>query len=282
MVSIGEFARLGRVSVRTLRHYDEIGLLAPASVDPETGYRCYLPSQLGQLNRIIALKELGLSLAQSRQLVTGITAEELRGMLVLRRAQLEQELEAHKKQLLEVEARLGYIEQEGTMPADDITVKRIPAMGVVAIAGTAPAYGPENIVPVVNRSRLQFDELAIAELAKVTGPFMIFYEDHEGGEITVYLALPVAERPAEIPSPAQYLDLPGVEVVAAVRSGRAASIFPMVYHDLFQWIGAHGFEARGPGREIWVNEVDDLAEIEQQVFEVQLPFIRPEPAPAPA
>ncbi len=280
MVSIGEFARLGRVSVRTLRHYDEIGLLAPASVDPETGYRCYLPSQLGQLNRIIALKELGLSLAQSRQLVTGITAEELRGMLVLRRAQLEQELEAHKKQLLEVEARLGYIEQEGTMPADDITAKRIPAMGVVAIAGTAPAYGPENIVPVVNRSRLQFDELAIAELAKVTGPFMIFYEDHEGGEITVYLALPVAERPAEIPPPAQYLDLPEVEVVAAVRNGRAASIFPMVYHDLFQWIGAHGFEARGPGREIWVNEVDDLAEIEQQVFEVQLPFVRPEPAPA--
>jgi hypothetical protein len=201
-------------------------------------------------------------------------------MLVLRQAQLEQELEAHKNQLLEVEARLSYIEREGTMPADDITVKRIPAMGVVAIAGTAPAYGPENIVPVVNRSRLQFDELAIAELAKVTGPFMIFYEDHEGGEITVYLALPVAERPAEIPAPAQYLTLPEVEVVAAVRSGRAASIFPMVYHDLFQWTDAHGFAAHGSGREIWINEVDDLAEIEQQVFEVQLPFVRPESAPA--
>ena len=280
MVSIGEFARLGQVSVRTLRHYDEIGLLHPASVDPETGYRCYVPSQLGQLNRIIALKELGLSLAQSRQLVTGITAEELRGMLVLRQAQLEQELEAHKNQLLEVEARLGYIEREGTMPADDITVKKVPAMGVVAISGRAPAYGPENIVPVVNRSRLQFDELAIAELVKVTGPFMIFYKDHEGGEITVHLALPVAERPAEVPAPAQYLDLPEVEVVAAVRSGRAASIFPMVYHDLFQWTDAHGFAAHGSGREIWINEVDDLAEIEQQVFEVQLPFVRPESAPA--
>jgi DNA-binding transcriptional MerR regulator/effector-binding domain-containing protein len=280
MLSIGEFARLGRVSVRALRHYDEIGLLRPASVDPETGYRCYAPAQLGQLNRIVALKELGLSLAQSRQLVTGITADELRGMLVLRRAQLEQELEAHKKQMLEVEVRLGYIEREGTMPADDITVKRIPAMGVVAIAGTAPAFGAENVVPVVNRSRLQFDELAIPEMIKVTGPFMIFYEHHEGGDITVYLALPVAERPAEIPAPAQYLDLPAVEVVAAVRSGRAAGIFPMVYQDLFQWIDAHGFEAHGPGREIWINEVDDLAEIEQQVFEVQLPFTRPEPAPA--
>jgi DNA-binding transcriptional MerR regulator/effector-binding domain-containing protein len=280
MVSIGEFARLGRVSVRTLRHYDEIGLLRPARVDPETGYRCYAPAQLGQLNRIIALKELGLSLAQSGQLVAGITAEELRGMLVLRRAQLEQELEANKNQLLEVEARLSYIAREGTMPADDITVKRIPAMGVVAIAGPAPAYGAENIVPVVNRSREQFDQLAIPESAKVAGPFMIFYEDHDGNGITVYLALPVAEPPAEIPAPAQYLVLPEVEVVAAVRSGRAASIFPMVYHDLFQWAEAHGFQARGPGREIWVNEVDDLAEIDQQVFEVQLPFTRPGPSPA--
>lgn len=68
--------------------------------------------------------------------------------------------------------------------------------------------------------------------------------------------------------------------VATVRSGRAASIFPMVYHDLVQWAGAHGFQTSGPGREIWVNEVDDIAEVDQQVFEVQLPFTRPEPPPA--
>ena len=280
MFSIGEFARLGSVSVRALRHYDEIGLLRPARVDPETGYRCYSPAQLRQLNRIIALKELGLSLAQATQLVTGITPEELRGMLVLRRAQLEQELEAHRNQLLVVEARLSYIAREATMPADDITVKRIPAMGVVAIAASAPAYGAENIVPVVNRSRQQFDQLAIPDLAEAAGPYMIFYEHDEGSDIRVYLALPVAGPPAGIAPPAEYLVLPEVEVVSAVRSGRAASIFPMVYHDLVQWADAHGFQAAGSGREIWVNEVDDIAEIDQQVFEVQLPFTRPESRPA--
>jgi DNA-binding transcriptional MerR regulator len=50
MFSIGEFARLGGVSVRTLRHYDEIGLLRPATVDPDTGYRGYSGTQLGQIN----------------------------------------------------------------------------------------------------------------------------------------------------------------------------------------------------------------------------------------
>jgi DNA-binding transcriptional MerR regulator/effector-binding domain-containing protein len=279
MFSIGEFARLGAVSVRTLRHYDEIGLLRPARVDPQTGYRCYSPAQLRQLNRIIALKELGLSLAQARQLVTGISPEELRGMLVLRRAQLEQELEAHKKQLLEVEARLRYIAREGTMPADDVTVKKVPAMGVVAIAAPAPAYGAENIVPVVNRSRQQIDQLAIPELVMPTGPYMIFYEDDEGSDITVYLALPVAEPPAEIPPPAQYLVLPEVEVVATVRSGPAATIFPMVYQDLVQWADAHGFQSSGPGREIWVHERDHSAEGDQQVFEIQLPFTRPDAPP---
>ena len=280
MFSIGEFARLGTVSVRTLRHYDEIGLLRPARVDPETGYRGYSADQLGQLNRIIALKELGLSLTQVRRLLAGITLEELQGMLMLRRAQLETELDAYQNKLLEVQARLRYIAREGIMPADDITVKKIPAIGVVAIAVPAPAFGAENIVPVVNRSREQFDQLGIPGQAKVAGPYLVFYEHDEGAGITVYLALPVAEPPADLPTPATYLVLPEVEAVVAVRNGPAASIFPMVYHDLAQWADAHDYQTSGPGREVWVNEIDDIAEVDQQVFEVQLPFTRPGPKPA--
>ena len=276
MFSIGEFARLGTVSIRTLRHYDEIGLLPPAKVDPATGYRSYSAEQLRLLNRIVALKELGLSLAQARQLTDGITLGELQGMLMLRRAQLEQELEEHRNQLLGVEARLRYIAREGAMPADDIVVKKIPAMGVVAIAAPAPAFGAENIVPVVSRSAEQFDQLGIRGLVKVAGPYMLFYEHDNYTDVTVYLALPVAEQPAELPAPAQYLVLPEIEAAVAVRNGLAANIFPMVYHDLAGWAEEHGFEAEGPGREVWVNEVDDIADVDQQVFEIQLPFARPE------
>src|SRR5580693_2102094 len=116
MFSIGEFARLGAVSIRTLRHYDEIGLLPPAEVDPVTGYRSYSATQLRQLNRIVALKDLGLSLGQIRQLLGGITVDELRGMLLLRRAQLEGELQRQRHHLLGVEARLRHIAQEDEMP----------------------------------------------------------------------------------------------------------------------------------------------------------------------
>ena len=277
MFSIGEFARLGGVSVRTLRHYDEIGLLRPTTVDPNTGYRGYSARQLGQLNRIIALKELGLSLTQARRLLDGITLEELRGMLMLRRAQLEHELEQHQNQLLGVEARLRSIAREGAMSADDIVVKKIPAMGVVLITGQAPAFGAENIVPVVNRLAARFDELGIHDLVKEAGHRMIFYEGgQDGEEVTVCLALPVAEPPGELPAPARYRVVPEIEAAAAVRSGPAASIFPMVYHDLVRWIGERGYQvAASSGREVWLHEVHDFADVAQQVFEIQLAFTRP-------
>ena|ERR1700689_4748127 len=281
MFSIGEFARLGSVSVRTLRHYDEIGLLHPAKVDPNTGYRSYAADQFGQLNRIMALKDLGFSLEQTHKLISGITLEELRGMLALRRAQLEQELDEYITRLQGVEARLRYIEGENAMPADDITVKKVPEMGVVAIAGPARGYNPIHVVPVVNRARAQFDELDIAGRAKVNGPFMVFFEDNEaeGDDITVFLALPVAEPPAELPAPAQYLILPAIEAATAVRNGKASSIYPAVYHDLVHWCSANGFQTHGPGRDIWIHEIDDVSQVEEQVFETQLPFTRPEATP---
>jgi DNA-binding transcriptional MerR regulator len=274
MFSIGEFARYGGVSARTLRHYDEIGLLQPATVDPDTGYRGYLAAQLGLLNRIMALKELGLSLPQIKRLLDGVTLDELRGMLTLRRAQLEQ----HRNQLLGVEARLHSIAREDGMPADDIVAKTIPAMGVVAVAGRAAGFSPASIVPIVNQLDARFDELGIYGLVKEAGPRVLFYECEDDEDITVFLAVPVAEPPGELPAPAQYRVLPEIEAAVAVRSGPAASIFPMVFHDLLRWTEERGYRrvpGRGRDRQVWINEVDDIADAAQQVFEVQLPFIRP-------
>ncbi|MBR0409376.1 MAG: MerR family transcriptional regulator [Eubacterium sp.] len=63
MLKIGEFSKLSRVSVRMLRHYDDIGLLPPAETDHFTGYRYYSPDQLPVIGRITALKDMGFQLA---------------------------------------------------------------------------------------------------------------------------------------------------------------------------------------------------------------------------
>ena len=61
MLKIGEFSKLSRISVRMLRHYDEIGLLKPAEIDRFTDYRYYREDQLPTACRIAALKEMGFS-----------------------------------------------------------------------------------------------------------------------------------------------------------------------------------------------------------------------------
>ena len=67
-LKIGEFSRLGRVTVRALRHYEEIGLLVPEIVDRDTGYRYYSVGQLQKIQSITTLKSLGYSLEEIRDL----------------------------------------------------------------------------------------------------------------------------------------------------------------------------------------------------------------------
>ena len=92
MLKVGDFSRLSLVSIKALRYYDELGLLKPARVDEFTGYRYYTAEQLPRLNRILALKDLGLSLEQIGVLLNkGVSSEELRGMLRLSGSRLRSE-----------------------------------------------------------------------------------------------------------------------------------------------------------------------------------------------
>jgi DNA-binding transcriptional MerR regulator len=100
MLKIGEFARLANVPVRTLRYYDELDLINPASVDTATGYRYYAVEQLPRLNRLLALKDLDFTLEQiARVLNEGVTHEQLRDMLMLKRAETEGRLNEERESL---------------------------------------------------------------------------------------------------------------------------------------------------------------------------------------
>src|SRR5918998_3626456 len=104
MFRIGHFAKLSQVSVKTLRYYDERGLLRPMHTDLDTGYRYYSAEQFPRLNRILALKGMGLSLEQIASLLEdGLPAAELRGMLRLKQVELQQRIEDEQARLAQVE-----------------------------------------------------------------------------------------------------------------------------------------------------------------------------------
>src|SRR5262245_19086832 len=105
MFRIGEFSRIARVWARLLRYYDELGLLKPGVVDGLSGYRYYTSSQLQRLNRILVLKELGLSLEQIGEVIDqDASANQLRAMLDARRAAAERALADETARLRQIEA----------------------------------------------------------------------------------------------------------------------------------------------------------------------------------
>ena len=254
MLSIGDFARHGRVSVRMLRHYDAIGLLKPAFVDRVTGYRSYEARQLSRLNRIVALKGLGLTLQQVRSVLDDeVSVEELRGMLRLRHAELQSQIETDTARLAQVEARLRIIEREGTMPADEVQIKRLPGLRVAELTGTAAGFEPESIAPVIGPL---YDELrGRLERAGLTpaGPDLAYYEDPAGGDgVLIHAAIPVKVGPGE-DHDFQVVDLPEIEQAATIlHRGSMDNVMPTI-QALARWIDANGYRSVGYNRELYIE-----------------------------
>ena len=131
MYSIGEFSRIAQVSKRLLRYYNEIGLFQPIKIEPASGHRYYSASQLPTLNRILALKELGLSLDQIRRFIKDdISLEEIQGMLLIKKAELEQQVLDELKRIRTIESRLKQIKDRETY-VRDVVVKQVPQQRLI-------------------------------------------------------------------------------------------------------------------------------------------------------
>lgn len=273
MFSIGDFARHGRVSVRMLRHYDAVGLLRPAHVDPFSGYRSYQAAQLARLNRVIALKELGFTLEQVRSILDEkVTTDELRGMLRLRRAELEAARTAAEAQLAQVEARLRTIESEGTMSTDDVVVKPVPAVRVAELTAVAAGFEPEHISPVIaplfeNLCR-RLDEARLTP----QGPALAYYEDAPDGpdgSVLVHAAMPVAAGTEAGEHGLEVVDLPGIESAATiVHRGAMDGVIGSI-QKLAHWIDTNGYRSAGYNRELYLecpeNPADWVSELQEPV-----------------
>ncbi|GAA0391754.1 MerR family transcriptional regulator [Microbispora corallina] len=249
MFTIGDFARLGRVSVRMLRHYDALGLLRPARVDHVTGYRYYEAGQLSRLNRLIALKDLGLSLQQIGTILEEkVGPEELHGMLRLRRAELEARMAEDTARLARVEARLRMIETEGVMPVD-IVIKSVPPVRLAELSGVAESYEPDKIGPVIQPL---YDELFMrlhqAGLA-VTGPAVAYYEQVPEG-VLVHAGAPVNAEPGAVYD-FEIVDLPEIEEAATIVHHGSMDDVDATGQRLAQWIEDNGYRSIGLAREVY-------------------------------
>lgn len=271
MKTIGDFAKLGRVSVRMLRHYDSIGLLTPQVIDPHSGYRFYEVSQLERLNRIVALKDLGLRLEQVRRILDGeLTGADLRAMLRLRQVELESQIRQDQHRLARVEARLRLIESEDSMSEPSITTKTVEPATTIGLRALADSVTSEDIGPVIQPLYPRIIEALGAAGQTPVGPSIAYYApapEHSPDAVWVHATFPVA---ADSVAGLETFDIPGGEVASMIHLGSMDQI-DSTYQTLNRWVGEQGYRLTGQGREIYLEMSDDQS---QWVTEVQVDFVR--------
>ncbi|MBC8074717.1 MAG: MerR family transcriptional regulator [Chloroflexales bacterium] len=253
MFKIGDFAHIGQVTVKALRHYDELGLLRPAHVDTFSGYRYYAAGQLARLNRILALKDLGFSLDEiARMLDTELPAATLRAMLAQKQAELAERVATDQSRLARVSVRLGQIEREGRLPQYEVVLKSVPPQRALVAQGTAAA--PD----------------ALSALSRTVSALLVQHGlEHAGPWLHVHHT---AGLPDEIEEVQAGVLLAGVDADALPRAGDAAvRLLPDVplmacvvhqggydtrgeaYQALGMWIEANGYAIVGACHEIFLH-----------------------------
>lgn len=267
MIKIGDFARLGHVSVVTLRHYDELGLLKPVTVDRVTGYRYYSVAQLPRLNRIMALKDLGFSLDQIEVVLRGLTLDHLRGMLQLRHAEAQHHVQQEQARLARIATRLRYIEWEAAMTTYDVVLKTLAPVLVAARRVTIPTN--DQVPAYLNPAFTEVHAHLTHHGAKETGPCFALW--HQPADVytneVAEAAIPIDRRIASTEQ-VQVYELPQQQVASVVHHG-AFEDFTQGHTALLTWIEANGYQISGPYREIYIqHNVGNLAE---SATEIQYP-----------
>lgn len=257
--------------MKTLRYYDEIGLLRPAEVDRFTSYRYYSAHQLPRLNRILALKDLGLSLAQVSELLDGdLPAEQIRGMLRLKQAEAHQEVEDEQTRLARVEWRLRQIEQEGVMSTQEVVLKKVAAMTVASLRDIIPTYSE-----IGHLYGELFAYLGRQRISPVGPPLAIYHEEeYRARDVDVEAAVPIAKS---MPSAERVKarELPAVEEMACIVHQGSYDMIGEAYNQMLTWIDAHGYRICGPDREVYIKGPGLLTRPSKYVTELQVPVEKP-------
>ena len=274
MFSIGEFSHIALVTPRQLRHYEDLGLFRPERIDPETGYRFYSAHQLPRLNRILALKDLGLSLTQILRLLDeNISAEEIRGMLTLRKAQIEQTLRDELERVRSIEARLSQLEEQGDL-FDDVVLKAMPARTILSLRQVV-ASKEEGLALMAELHRSLPRLAGRSNLGQFAlhFPSDSFQEENVEVEMGFLLSGDVQETVAFSNGQVMIRHLlPEVEMMATTICVGVSS-HARAYGRLGTWMELHHFQLAGPGWQVFIEPFQP-AKLDQAVIEIQLPVKR--------
>jgi DNA-binding transcriptional MerR regulator len=269
-LTIGEFATLTHLSVRTLRRYHQAGLLEPARVDPFTGYRYYVPEQIPTAQVIHRLRQLDVPLAEVGSILAFDDPRQRAAVIAGHLQRLEAELDRTRAAVASLRRLLR------PDPADlHIELRSVPARTVAAISGH-----------VELDDSLAWYDSAMAELdiafppAERTGPPGGHYANelftHGSGPMTVFRPVRAPRRAGRI----EVVELPPADLAVAVHAGTHDDI-DVTYGRLGAWVVEHALAVDGPIHETYRVGPRDTGDPGRWRTEIGWPIFRLAPANAP-
>jgi DNA-binding transcriptional MerR regulator len=260
LLPIGAFARLCRLSVKRLRHYDEQGLIEPAAVDERSGYRYYRPGQASQALVVSMLRSLGVPLPTIQRVLVGTPAEGATA-LAEERERLAADLERRRSAL---EALERIIRQEST--AGEIALREVPQREVIAVRRTAPVGEIGSVViTLVAELAATLDSHELKPRGPIVGLYPLELDD------TIEVA--VCSEVADARRASQTETLPAIWAAATRHAGPYGELV-LAYNALFGWVADNGYRPRGPVRELYVVD-PTAAPPDELVTDVLLPIEPP-------
>ena len=255
MFRIGEFSRLAMVSIRMLRHYDEIGLLTPNTVDPYTGYRYYSAGQLGTVSRIQLLREMGVSLGEIKKLFDDMQQlneqqqiQQMQTILTLQQSLLKQQLMSANHKLSLVQSALDRLRKEQTMKRFHVEKKVFPAVQVAAVRDILPSYADEHQLWM--QMHEAFVKLGPGDKLFGKGFAMaVFFDEgfcEKDVDVEIRVQLPEDFHPnCDQIEKVRFVTIPSVTAATAILNGSYEQI-SQVYEEIAQWVEENNFQMQGP------------------------------------
>lgn len=253
---IGDFARLGSVSVRALRFYDAIGLLQPLHVDPDSRFRHYGAGQIARLHQIRMFQDLGFSLSRIREMVRrDLPVATLREWMEQRRSELKGHIREDTARLARIELRLQ-MPTKNDNASSPVSIRETKDTWVVSLRAKIPCY--EQAEALFREMERKVPERCL------TGERAALWHacESSGGaidcEVVRYL-----KRPVAVPRGLRTYQLPATTIASVFHSGREDTV-PRSYEHLNKWLVQSDFRLQGAKREIyWIEKGSEpLTEIQ--------------------
>jgi DNA-binding transcriptional MerR regulator len=269
MLRIGDFSKLSRISIRMLRHYDEIGILHPECVDDFTGYRYYSESQLPQAGRIQALKSLGFRLSTIKESFDKYgDAREVEGILLAKRKELEVEAMEIRQKIQYIDSTLKWLRKDGNFMDYNVTLKAVPERYVASVRQVIPAYDQEGML-----WELMCRELGPQKVQNAVPDYgmAIFHDEgHREHDPDVEIQVSVVGK-YEDTEHVKFKTVPPIQTASVTYKGSYEQI-TRVNEAVANWIVENGYDFNGKSFCIYHVAPNQAASSKDLVTEVCFPI----------